>query len=450
MDRFSTFNDLLSSLLERGARLVDWSGGETEGDGAIPGALKGLGALCADLISSKGEASGVAIAEEILHRYEAMTPQARPAFFALLAERFEPDDARLGAAAAAYADNPSPETRSELAKAAESPRQELFRRLNYAPDGAGRLVRMRSDLLGVLRSRPELRPLNDDLVHLFASWFNRGFLVLRPIDWRTPAHILEKIIEYEAVHEIDSWHDLRRRIEPSDRRCFAFFHPAMPDEPLIFVEVALTTEISGSVQALLATDRAPIPAQKATTAVFYSISNCQSGLAGVSFGAFLIKQVAADLARDLPGLKTFVTLSPLPGFRRWLKDQARADPDTEAATALAVIDAPDGLEKATASDTLGPMVSRLAARYLLAAKRPDGQPIDPVARFHLGNGAQLHRINWLADVSANGLAQSASVMVNYLYDLSAVETRHEAYAERRTISASRPVRGLLGGDEAVS
>ncbi len=447
MDRFSTFNDMLSSLLERGARLVDWSG---DAEAKAGTALKGLGALCADLISSRGEASGVALAAEILNRYDAMDAQARAAFFAMLLERFEPDNEALLKVVDRYTQDPSPETRAALAAAAESPRQELFRRLNYAPDGARRLVRMRSDLLGVMRTHRGLKPLDADLAHLLASWFNRGFLVLRPIDWRTPAHILEKIIEYEAVHEIDSWDELRRRIEPSDRRCFAFFHPAMPDEPLIFVEVALTSEISASVQALLTPERTPIPSNKATTAVFYSISNCQSGLAGVSFGAFLIKQVAADLARDLPNLKTFVTLSPLPGFNRWLKEQAHADPDVEAARALSAIASHDWSTKAQPGDKLGARFMALAAQYLLAAKRPDGQPIDPVARFHLGNGAQLHRINWLADVSANGLAQSASVMVNYLYDLSAVETRHEAYAARRAISAARPVRGLLSSGENVS
>jgi malonyl-CoA decarboxylase len=234
-------------------------------------------------------------------------------------------------------------------------------------------------------------------VHLLSSWFNRGFLEIRRIDWTTPAHILEKVIRYEAVHEIKSWQDLQLRLEPADRRCFAFFHPALTDEPLIFVEVALTTSIPESIAPLLAPDRRPIAPQRARTAVFYSISNCQAGLKGVSFGNFLIKQVAEELKRELPSLRTFITLSPVPGFRAWLQrsNQRRA---------LEVLDHPDWATDPAAVKRARPVLQAAIAHYFLEAKNGSGKPADPVARFHLGNGARLERINWMGDASAKGLA----------------------------------------------
>lgn len=438
MDRISTLNDLLYSLLERGARLVDWSAGDA------PAVERPIDDLCRELVSAKGEASGVALAAEVLKRFEGLDAEGRLGFFRALAQGFEPDPDRLRLAAARYQATPSPEARAALERAVEPPRQELFRRLNFAPQGTRRLVMMRTELLRRLKDHPELSVVDADLAHLLNSWFNRGFLVLQPIDWRTPATILDKIIQYEAVHEIDSWEELRRRIEPTDRRCFAFFHPAMPEEPLIFVEIALTGEMSASVQTLLAADRTPMSAGEATTAVFYSISNCQEGLRGVSFGAFLIKQVASDLARALPNLTEFVTLSPVPGFAKWLREIARdAAPGSPAASAASVLSDLDWPKDPAKAEAAKAPIMTLAARYFLEAKRADQQPLDPVARFHLGNGASLARINWLADLSAKGLARSAGVMVNYRYDLEAVEARHEAYAERRAIEASRQVRALL-------
>ncbi|MBX2856716.1 MAG: malonyl-CoA decarboxylase family protein, partial [Rhodobacteraceae bacterium] len=245
------------------------------------------------------------------------------------------------------------------------------------------------------------------------------------------------------VHEIDSWEELRRRLQPADRRCFAFFHPAMPDEPLIFVEVALTLGVADSIQAVLAPDREIVSPGDATTAVFYSISNCQDGLRGVSFGAFLIKQVATDLARALPNLSTFVTLSPVPGFGRWVRDGAKAAPDGPAAKVAALAADIAWARNPEKTEAAKPLFMALAAKYFLDSKREDGQPVDPVARFHLGNGASLARINWLGDVSAKGLAQSYGVMVNYRYDLEDVEAHHEAYAEKREIQSSRQVRALL-------
>ena len=391
-------------------------------------------------MSARGEASGVALAGEILNRYGALDDAGRLAFFRHLAGEYNPDGAAVLAAAEAYAGAPEPGAMSALFDAVEPPRQELLRRLNLTPGGTECLVRMRADLLPLLRENPELAAIDHDFRHLLRSWFNRGFLVLQRIDWATPAALLEKIIAYEAVHDIGDWDELRRRVAPPDRRCFAFFHPAMPDEPLIFVEVALTGETPGSIQALLSADRDVLAPERAKVAVFYSISNCQPGLAGVSFGAFLIKQVATDLSGELAGLETFVTLSPVPGFVRWLKAEGETDPEGRAATIAADMAEPGWQDRAEAVKT---GVLAEAARYFLEAKRPDGQPPDPVARFHLGNGAELEAIHWMGDTSDKGIAQAAGLMVNYRYRLDRIEANHEAYAKDGEIRASRAVRGLL-------
>jgi len=431
-----TLNDLLNTVLERGARLIDWRGTER----ATP---EDLAELCADLLSSKGEATGVALAARILEGYDRLEPEGRRAFFDGLSGKYDPDPAAVTSAAKRYAADRSSEALAALSAAAETRRQELFRRLNLAPGGTARLVAMRADLLKILREAPELARIDADFRHLLGSWFNRGFLVMRPIDWNTSAAVLEKIIAYEAVHEIDSWDELRRRVGPEDRRCFAFFHPSMPDEPLVFVEVALTRAVPGSIQAVLAPERERVDPRAATTAVFYSISNCQEGLRGVSFGAFLIKQVAEDLAHDLPKLETFVTLSPAPGFASWLAEHARPDPDLPAARAIALAASERWREDPKREAELKTLLLPLAARYFIDAKRKDGQPPDPVARFHLGNGAELLDIHWLADNSEKGLAQSFGIMVNYHYDLDKIEERHEAYATSGTIAAARKVRGLV-------
>ena len=428
-------NDILSTVLERGARLIDWRGG-----GKVT--PEGLAERCTELLSSKGEATGVALAAGILEGYRRLDARGHRDFFAALVDDYDPDPAALTAAAERYAAERSSAALAVLNAAAEPRRQELFRRLNLAPGGTRRLVRMREDLLKLLRAEPEFARIDADFRHLLASWFNRGFLVMQRIDWNTPAAILEKIIAYEAVHEITSWDELRRRVEPEDRRCFAFFHPSMPDEPLVFVEVALTREVPGSIQGVLAPDRERVQPGAATTAVFYSISNCQEGLRGVSFGAFLIKQVAADLAHELPKLETFVTLSPVPGLARWLEAEAKPDPDLPEARALAKTRNEGWADDPKRSEALKTMLLPLAARYFLDAKRPDGQPPDPVARFHLGNGAQLLDIHWLGDSSEKGLAQSFGIMVNYLYDLDAIEENHEAYAAEGKVIASRKLRNL--------
>src|SRR6188472_1362925 len=322
----SFFGELLQTISERGRALL---ARDRRGDASARS--ESLVELCEDLLSGKGEASGVALAREILTRYGTLTIGPRIAFFEALAQRFGIDRARMDQAIDAWRASPSDATAAEVHVASEPRRQELFRRLNLAPGGTAALVHMREQLMDSLDHRDDLRAVDDDFVHLFSSWFNRGFLVLRRIDWSTPAIVLEKIIRYEAVHEIRGWDDLRRRIDPPDRRCYAFFHPALVDEPLIFVEVALTTAIPSAIAPLLVEDRAVLPQSAARTAVFYSISNCQQGLAGISFGNFLIKQVVEELRRDLPRLDTFVTLSPIPGFGRWLKSERLLSDEVAAA-----------------------------------------------------------------------------------------------------------------------
>jgi len=403
------FAELLSSVFER--RQWIWDRGTRSGEGAED--------LARALLGNRGEASGMAIARDLLQTYAEADAAARRAFFDMLAREMDIDAEAARAALAAYAAARDRDSYAACVAATEPRRQELIRRLNQVPGGTARLVAMRADLLRLLPDAPGLGPLDLDFQHLFASWFNRGFLVLRPITWETPAHLLDKIIDYEAVHAIDSWDALRARLKPADRRCYAFFHPAMPDEPLIFVEVALTRGIAGSVDDLLSGDRDPLAAAEADTAVFYSISNCQPGLRGVSFGHSLIKQVVEDLSRDLPGLKTFVTLSPVPGLAGWAAEAGvTLDPD-----------APDALR-------------RLTTRYLLEAKGRHGAPRDPVARFHLGNGAILHAIHARADLSAKGRAQSGGAMVNYLYDPKRLAENHDRFAKDGTIAASPEVRGL--------
>ena len=430
--------DLLSSVADRGRALI---GIDRPGARARP-----IEGYCEDLLSGRGEASGMAVAQAVLDSWQGLDKDARLAFFVMLLERFGPDRERLDAAIAAYEAEPDTASIAALHQASEPRRQELLRRLNLAPGGTQVLVRMREALFVAMLEEPALAAVDADFRHLFSSWFNRGFLVLRRIDWRTPANVLEKIIRYEAVHEIQGWDDLRRRLEPADRRCFAFFHPQLIDDPLIFVEVALTDAIPASIGALLADERQELPAASATTAVFYSISNCQEGLRGISFGNFLIKQVAEDLKRELPGLDTFVTLSPLPGFARWLEgalatDDLGLDDDerAELARPLGETISLSPQERQRRDRLLGQM----AAEYLLRARSSSGRVIDPVARFHLGNGARLDRINPSANSSARGLRESHGVMVNYLYDLAEIEQNHEAFASRNTVVASAAAKKFL-------
>jgi malonyl-CoA decarboxylase len=401
-------------------------------------------ALCHSLLSERGEVSGSRLAAEALDAYQGLDDRGRRAFFDSLIREFSPDPHEVGRAGDAYRSDPSPEHLARLQKVVEPPRQELFRRLNQAPDGTRILVAMRSQVLQESDRTARLKPIAADLAHLFASWFNRGFLVLRRIDWRTPAVMLEKLIQYEAVHQIQGWHDLRRRLE-TDRRCYAFFHPALPDEPIIFIEVALTRGMSDKVQALLDPDSPVLDAVEAEWAIFYSITNCQEGLRGVPFGSFLIKQVVEDVSKDLPRIKKFATLSPVPGFRKWLSDKAAALQASSKlasfANAVANLDSPQWMEDGTLRAELQRSLLPLSAYYLLQAKQ-NQEPLDPVARFHLKNGARLERINWLGDTSVSGLQRSAGLTANYVYKLPDVERNHELYVREHKVRASREIEAL--------
>jgi malonyl-CoA decarboxylase len=403
--------------------------------------------LASTLLSERGSASGARLARELQEVLRTLDAGDRHAFQRHLATGFQPDTAALRIAAERYLAESTAETAAALAQAADPPRQELLRRMNMAPGGTGALIAMRSEITAHLRDEPELKLLDADLRHLFVSWFNRGFLELRRIDWQSPAAVLEKLIAYEAVHEIKGWDDLRRRLAP-DRRCFAFFHPALPGEPLIFVEVALVEGLATSMPSLMSQgvreDAAQAQAAVADTAIFYSISNCQEGLRGVSFGDFLIKQVVEELQAEFPRLKRFSTLSPVPGFRRWFTQQLSEESNADAALLPKL--ARDGWWRdPEQSEPLRTAVLRLCATYLTRQASP-GTGIDPVARFHLGNGARLERINWLGNTAPRGIQESFGIMVNYLYDLETIESNHEAFANDGTVIRSGDVDALLTSD----
>ena len=375
--------------------------------------------LIDDLLGASGEVKGVTLAREILNYYFSFSSEEKLSFFNYLCVELDiiPDDIRKKLDI--YEANKTKINYSAYMSAAEPKRQELIRKLNQVPAATPKLVEMRCDLLKLVKKYPKLAAVDLDFQHLFASWFNRGFLVLQKVSWQSPANILEKIIQYEAVHEIKSWKDLQGRLEPENRRCFAFFHPSMPDEPLIFVEVALTYGIPNSIQDLLNNEQTVDENIAFDTAVFYSISNCQSGLAGISFGNFLIKQVVEDLTSEFGNLKTFVTLSPIPLFQSWLKNEGAKI-------------------KMKENNNL----SKLVAFYLLNGKRDDGLPFDPVARFHLGNGAQVHAVHENADISEKGINQSQGMMVNYLYDPSMIGINHEKFVSENIIPASNEIISL--------
>ena len=402
----------------------------------LPYTADALVDLCRLLLDQRGEASGLALATEIASGYRQLPEPQRADFFASLASAFEVDSEAVLQAADNYRVEGSLESLWALGRAVEAPRQTLFRRINMAPGGIKSLVAMRGHLLELLGCNPDLRGVEFDLRNLFASWFNKGFLELRRIDWSSPANVLEKIIRYEAVHEINGWDDLRSRLR-DDRRCFAFFHPALDDEPLVFVEIALTDAVPTSLEPLLNQERDNSTGREANTVVFYSISNCHPGLAGISFGYFLIKVVVEALRAENASLKTFVTLSPVPGFRQWLLD-ASLDGLVPAELVDRVREPVDRVVDAGVYNAL----LKLCAHYLVNVKT--GRfPHDATARFHLGNGAQLYGVHGGADLSARGLEQSSGIMVNYLYDLRRIEENHEAYIDEGRIHASREIRRLL-------
>jgi len=390
--------------------------------------------LCRNLLSERGEVSGTLLAAEALAAYQSLDENSRAGFFDLLVEEFSPDPQHVSDAGDAYRADPSSANLARLQAAVESPREELFRRLNLAPSATRILVELRAGLLRKLDLNPSWEPIVADLERLLIAWFNRGFLELRRIDWRTSALVLEKLIRYEAVHEIQGWNDLHRRLE-ADRRCYAFFHPALPDEPIIFIEAALTHGMSDRVQPLLDPGSPVLPPESADCAMFYSITNCQEGLRGVPFGSFLIKQVVEDLGREFPRIRKFATVSPVPGFREWLAQ------NPELAPLQAKLAQPNWWENERLSEELRQEMVPWCARYLLQAKHRR-EPLDPVARFHLRNGARLERINWLGDISSVGMHRSAGIMVNYFYRLADLEKNHETYTRDYHIVAASEIESL--------
>src|SRR5450755_1361475 len=408
---------------------------------------------CRKLLSERGEAAGVSLAKVTLDLYRDLDKKDQARFFAALLAEFSPDPKQVLAASKAYAAEPSAANLEKLCIAAEPPRQELLRRLNRAPGGTATILRMRERLLELKHEQREFDAVDWDMRHLLSSWFNPGFLQIVRVDWHTPAYLLEQIIAHEAVHEIRGWNDLRRRLEV-DGRCFAFFHPALPDEPLIFVEVALMDKIADAVPPLLDAQSTSNDPGKATTAEFYSISNCQPGLRGVSLGNFLIKNVVDVLSREFPRLKVFCTLSPVPGFAAWLAALLKNNEGEQskalapALKAVATRLGADFAKLAGEPDSvalLAPLkepLTQLCAAYLLHSTDGGETAQDSVARFHLNNGARLERINWLADTSKKGLRESLGLMVNYLYEPRAIEGNHDKFV-RGEIVASRRVRSLV-------
>jgi malonyl-CoA decarboxylase len=391
-----------------------------------PASSEGLLDLAGALLSLRGRASGPALASAFFELYEASDLAARQAFLAQIHDLHPRDSAAIDKAIARWQEKRDEASAQALSHASESPSQKLIGMLNLAPQGTQRLIAMRSDLLSAPDQTPGLKALDKELEDAFTAWFNAGFLELRPIAWDSPAALLERIIRYEAVHEIAGWDELRRRVQPVDRRCYGFFHPQMHDDPLIFVEVALTTELPSAIAQITAEKRKTIDPRQASCAIFYSISNCQEGLRGIPFGNYLIKRVVGLLQQELPQLKCFATLSPVPGFAKWLAA------DTGKAAKL-----PPARE-----------LRREAARYLTTARHRRGGPADSVARFHLGNGARLEAIHANADLSANGLRQSHGVMVNYVYDLAEIEANHFALNELGTVAASKAVQQLAEESQA--
>lgn len=415
------------------------------------------------LEAAGGEVSARARAAELGRSYLSLNEAGRTRFLRLLAEDFDTDRQAVDAAIARVQTAREPQVRrkaeQELRRALDAPRLRLLTQFNALSEGVKFLVDMRGELLRLLQSERDsaLAALDVDLRGLLASWFDIGFLELRRITWSSPAALLEKLAAYEAVHEIQSWQDMKHRLD-SDRRCFAFFHPRMPDEPLIFIEVALVNGLAGSIQALLDEGAPTVDARRADTAIFYSISNAQTGLAGISFGGFLIKRVVDQLHAEFPQLRNFSTLSPIPGFRRWLDGAGEGalaifgSADWAALRAIQVDDiealrarlaAPDWQDDPRIANALKGPLMRLCAQYLMEARRSRGGALDRVAHFHLSNGARVERINWMGDRSPKGLNDSAGMMVNYLYDLADIEANHEAYTTHGQIAASQTVSALL-------
>ena len=413
----SFFQNILSSVMKSTKRLNRFG-------------LKSFGKLHNDInkavesvMSTSGEVSSIVYAEHLLNLIEKQDDKSLIKFLQNLLLNYDIDTKKLLKDVKIYSSEKNEQNLKKIRSSSEPKWIELFRRLNSTTNGTFRLVKLRERIRSL--KEPDLKTFDSGLLNLFKYWFNPSFLVLEKIDWETPANILEKIIEYEAVHEINSWDDLRARLAPSDRQCFAFFHPLIPNDPLIFVEVALCEDIPKSIEEIIKIDRTEIDIEDANTAIFYSISNCHNGLLGISFGNFLIKKVAKNLKRELPELNQFQTLSPLPGLMKWMEEYA-----------------PITFERCSDKNCSNDELMKQTVRYLTESNRSDGMPNDPVARFHIGNGASLERVNLNADLSSKGLSQSYGIMANYLYDLDVVEENHELFFKNKIVQTSNLIKSI--------
>ncbi len=413
----SLFQNILSSLV-KGTRRLNRLGSKSFGK-----LHNDINKAVDSVMSTSGEVSSLVYAEHLLNLIEAQDDNNLNKFLKNLLSNYDIDTKKLAQDVKNYSSEKNEENLIKINHSSEPKWVELFRRLNATTNGTYRLVKLRERIQ--LLNNPELKIFDSGLLNLFRYWFNPSFLVLEKIDWETPANILEKIIEYEAVHEINSWNDLRARLAPTDRQCFAFFHPLIPDDPLIFVEVALCVGIPKSIQKIIKIDRDEIDIEEANTAIFYSISNCHNGLLGISFGNFLIKKVAKNLKRELPDLNQFLTLSPIPGLMKWMEEYA-----------------PITFERCTDKNCSDEELMKKTIKYLTESDRDDGLPNDPVGRFHIGNGASLERINLNADLSEKGLSQSYGIMANYLYDLDVVEENHELFFKNKIVQTSSEIKTL--------
>ncbi len=413
----SLFQNILSSVM-KGTRRLNRLGSKSFGK-----LHNDINKAVDSVMSTSGEVSSLVYAEHLLNLIETQDDNNLNKFLKNLLSNYDIDTKKLVKDVKNYSSEKNEENLIKINHSSEPKWVELFRRLNSTSNGTYRLVKLRERIRSL--NNPELKTFDSGLLNLFKYWFNPSFLVLEKIDWETPANILEKIIEYEAVHEINSWDDLRARLAPIDRQCFAFFHPLIPDDPLIFVEVALCVGIPKSIQKIIKIDRDEIDIEEANTAIFYSISNCHNGLLGISFGNFLIKKVAKNLKRELPDLNQFLTLSPIPGLMKWMEEYA-----------------PITFERCTDKNCSDEELMKKTIKYLTESDRDDGLPNDPVGRFHIGNGASLERINLNADLSEKGLSQSYGIMANYLYDLDVVEENHELFFKNKIVQTSSEIKTL--------
>ena len=422
MTKSSFLNDILNNLLSRKKFLSNFYRSKDTNDNYT------IENLIDNILNAKGEASANIFSEQLFEKIENFDEIELLDFFGYIANNLDIDGEQLLIEVKAFNQDNSSENLKSVIEKSEPKRIEIFSRLNSSDGGTNRLVKLREKLITSLKSQPNLKRVDNDFVKLFKNWFNTGFLVLRKINWSTPASILEKVIEYEAVHEINSWDDLRDRLEPDDRLCFSFFHPSMQDEPLIFVVVALMDKIPTSINEVLSQDREKVSKGNETTAVFYSISNCQKGLKGISFGNFLIKQVANAIRTDYPNIKDFVTLSPVPDFMNWLELNNNA--------LFKKIDSGQFINE---TNEYKDDVLKNSLDYFFNSERNDKLPNDSVARFHLGNGAYLQRINFLGDLSNKSLNSAAGLMVNYKYDLDKIEENHEEFFKEKNIICSNEI-----------